>query len=134
MGEGNLEEFAVALQGEGPLRGYLEGFEEHFKAVTASETVESLSSVLPDVDKAVITEEFGEDLAFVQPWGFELNEISVPTMIWQGEADLMVPFAHREWLASRLPLATVHLEQGQGHLSLGVGALDRMLDEPVSVL
>ena len=55
-------------------------------------------------------------------------------MIWQGEADLMVPFVHGEWLASRLPLATVHLEQGQGHLSLGVGALDRMLDEPVSVL
>ena len=90
--------------------------------------------MLPDVDKAVITEEFGEDLAFVQPWGFELNEISVPTMIWPGEVGLMVPFAHGEWLASRVPLATVHLEQGQGHLSLGVGALDRMLDELVSVL
>jgi len=59
---------------------------------------------------------------------------AVPTMIWQGKVDLMVPFAHGGWLASRLPLATVHLEQGQGHLTIGVGALDRMLDELVSAL
>jgi hypothetical protein len=24
---------------------------------------------------------------------------------------------------------TAHLEQGEGHLSIGIGALDRMLDE-----
>jgi pimeloyl-ACP methyl ester carboxylesterase len=59
---------------------------------------------------------------------------AVPTMISQGEIDLMLPFAHGEWLASLLPLATVHLEQGPGHLSIGVRALDRMLDELVSAL
>jgi pimeloyl-ACP methyl ester carboxylesterase len=72
-----------------------------------------------------------DDLAFTEPWGFDLGEITVPTMIWQGSADLMVPFAHGEWLASQLPAASVHLEPGEGHLSLGLGALDRMLDELV---
>ena len=53
-------------------------------------------------------------------------------MIWQGSADLMVPFAHGQWLASHVPGASVHLEQGEGHLSLGLGAVDRMLDELVN--
>ena len=64
-----------------------------------------------------------DDLAFTQPWGFQLEEISIPTMIWQGSDDLMVPFAHGQWLASHLPQASVHLEQGEGHLSIGLGAL-----------
>jgi pimeloyl-ACP methyl ester carboxylesterase len=58
-----------------------------------------------------------------------LEEISVPAMIWQGSADLMVPFSHGQWLASQLPGASAHLEEGEGHLSVGLGALDRMLDE-----
>ena len=41
----------------------------------------------------------------------------------------MVPFSHGQWLASRLPAARAHLEEGEGHLSIGLGALDRMLDE-----
>jgi hypothetical protein len=45
----------------------------------------------------------------------------------------MVPITHGEWLASRLPEASVHLEQGEGHLSIGVGALERMLDELVDL-
>ena len=53
-------------------------------------------------------------------------------MIWQGDADLMVPFAHGEWLASQLPEANVHLESGEGHLSIVIGALELMLDELVA--
>jgi pimeloyl-ACP methyl ester carboxylesterase len=53
----------------------------------------------------------------------------VPTYLWQGSDDLMVPFAHGRWLAERVPGVIAHLEQGEGHLSIGIGALDRMLDE-----
>ena len=61
--------------------------------------------------------------------GFDLHEISVPTMIWQGTDDLFVPFSHGQWLAARVPGASTHLEQGEGHLSLALGAVDRMFDE-----
>lgn len=152
MGEDNVLEFGAALQGKEVLRTYLEAQSIDLRAATAEGIIISLNSVLPAVDKAVITDEFGEDLAaqfheglrisvdgwldddlaFTQPWGFDFSEIAVPTMIWQGDADLMVPFAHGEWLASQLPGANVHLESGEGHLSIGIGAMDLMLDELVA--
>jgi pimeloyl-ACP methyl ester carboxylesterase len=135
------------------LAQYMWGQHESLKAVAVSDMVGSLGYLLPDVDRAVLTDEFGEDLAssfheglrngidgwldddiaFIRPWGFDLDEIREPVTLWQGSADLMVPFAHGEWLASRLPGASIHLEQDEGHLSIGVGALDRMLDELVDI-
>ena len=122
------------------------------KDATAADVVAALETVLPDVDRAVLTGELAEDMvasareavrtgvegwleddiAFTKPWGFGLEEISVPVMIWQGSADLMVPFSHGQWLASHLPGASAHLEEGEGHLSIAADALDRMLDELVN--
>jgi pimeloyl-ACP methyl ester carboxylesterase len=154
MGEGNIEEFSAALEGEGPLREHLEPYLEHYRTINSDELAASLASVLPDVDRALLSGEIGldlatqfhaafatgidgwldDDLAFTQPWGFDFHEISTPTMVWQGELDLMVPFAHGQWLASQLPHASVHLESGEGHLSVGVGSLEEMLDELIEVL
>jgi pimeloyl-ACP methyl ester carboxylesterase len=152
MGEQNVAEFSAALTGEDQLRSFLLAARDQVRDVTAADIVTSLESSLPDVDRAVLTGEFGEDLAamfreavrtgmegwfeddiaLTRSWGFGLEEISVPVMIWQGSADLMVPFAHGQWLASQLPGASAHLEEGEGHLSVALGALDRMLDELVS--
>jgi pimeloyl-ACP methyl ester carboxylesterase len=152
MGEENLGEFGAAFDGETRLREYLDVQREYLREATASHILVALATLLPDVDRAVMTDEFAEDmvasfhealvsgvdgwldddLAFVRPWGFELDEVSCPVMVWQGSADLMVPFSHGVWLASHVPGVTAHLEDGEGHLSIGVGALDRMLDELVS--
>jgi pimeloyl-ACP methyl ester carboxylesterase len=149
MGEDNHDEFGAALTGEPELRAYLEEARLELKDATADGVIASMESLLPEVDRAVLTDEFGEDMAasmreavrigidgwldddfaFVSPWGFELDEIRVPTTIWQGSEDLMVPFAHGQWLGRTLPGVTAHLEQGDGHLSILIGALDRMLDE-----
>jgi pimeloyl-ACP methyl ester carboxylesterase len=149
MGEQNIEEFGLALRGESALRPYLDKEAVGLREVDAAGVIEALTTLLPEADRAVLTDEFGEDvaaqlrggakyvdgqldddLAFIKPWGFDLAELQdVPTFIWQGGDDLMVPFAHGEWLAARLPNATVHLEQGEGHLSIAVGLFDTMLDE-----
>lgn len=151
MGEDNVAEFSAAVHGEDQLRPHLVQQGEQLRTIRAADIVASLRSLLPDVDRAALTGEFGEDtaagfreglrtgvdgwldddLAFTAPWGFSLADIPVPVMIWQGSADLMVPFAHGEWLASRLPAASAHLEDGEGHLSIGLGKLDAMLDELV---
>ncbi|HYK67659.1 MAG TPA: alpha/beta hydrolase [Streptosporangiaceae bacterium] len=151
MGEQNLVEYTAAGRGEDQLRPYLAQLGELMRNIRAADIVASMQSLLPDVDQKSVTGEFAEDmaagireamrsgidgwldddLAFVKPWGFGLAEISVPTVVWQGSADLMVPFTHGQWLASRLPAASVHLEEGEGHLSVGLGKLDAMLDELV---
>jgi pimeloyl-ACP methyl ester carboxylesterase len=39
-------------------------------------------------------------------------------LVMQGDQDLMVPFAHGQWLEAALPSATVRLMPGEGHISL----------------
>jgi pimeloyl-ACP methyl ester carboxylesterase len=68
-----------------------------------------------------------DDLAFTSPWGFDPTAAGAPVHVWQGDADLMVPFAHGQWLADRLgPRA--HLLAGEGHLSLVVESIGEVLD------
>jgi pimeloyl-ACP methyl ester carboxylesterase len=149
MGAENVTEFSAALAGEVELEPFLAGLREQIREITGADIASSMETLLSDVDRAALTGEFAEDvaasfreavrvsvagwvdddLAFTRPWGFGFEEISVPVMIWQGSEDLMVPFAHGQWLAGQLPSALAHLEEGQGHLSIGLGAIDRILDE-----
>lgn len=149
MGESNVAEFNASRAGEASLRGYLEMLAPMMRAITPEGLELAMSSLLPPEDRVVLTSEFAQDiatsfhdalrvgvdgwldddLAFDMPWGFSLDEISIPTSIWQGSADLMVPFAHGAWLSTALPQAKAHLVVGEGHFSIGVGALDQMLDE-----
>jgi pimeloyl-ACP methyl ester carboxylesterase len=151
MGEDNIEEFGEALKGEESLRPWLDAVRPDLLDITADRVAASLGNLVPPVDEAVLTGEFAEDLAsqfrqaisagvdgwldddlaFTGSWGFDLGAITVPTYVWQGSEDLMVPFAHGQWLAGRIPGVTAHLEQGEGHLSVGLGALDRMFAELV---
>jgi pimeloyl-ACP methyl ester carboxylesterase len=148
MGSDNIEEFNLALEGEEALRPFVLKHREALKDADAEELVRDLATLLPEVDRRVLTSDVGsdtvavmvggvqvpdawidDDLAFTRDWGFDLEAITVPTSVWQGSEDLMVPFHHGEWLAAHLPGAVVHLEQGEGHFSIAVGALGRMLDE-----
>jgi pimeloyl-ACP methyl ester carboxylesterase len=152
MGPENVEEFGAALRGEAVLRPWLEAQRPAFAMVTAEEVAAAFGGLVPPVDIASLTGELAEcvaaefrqglaqgvdgwlddDLAFTRDWGFELADIAVPTYLWQGSEDLMVPFAHGEWLVEHIPGVVAHLERGEGHLSLGVGAAGRMLDELTS--
>jgi pimeloyl-ACP methyl ester carboxylesterase len=151
MGADNLAELGAAEQGELQLRPYLLDQREHLADIAPGDLISALETLLPEVDRAALAGELGQDLAesfhealrhgvdgwvdddlaFTKPWGFDLADISVPTAIWQGTADLMVPLSHGRWLASRIPVATLHQEPGHGHLSITAAALDRMLDQLV---
>jgi pimeloyl-ACP methyl ester carboxylesterase len=152
MGQQNIDEFGCAVLGEPALRPSLTEEADGLRNGTVADLMAGLTTLLPDVDRAVLTDEYGadmlanfaeglrtgvdgwidDDLAFVLPWGFALADVAVPSFVWQGSEDLMVPFAHGEWLAANIPGVTAHLQRGQGHLSISVGEIGPMLDELVS--
>ena len=48
-------------------------------------------------------------------WGFEPSDIPVPTFLWHGEADTVVPAAFGRWLAERIPDCRARFIPGAGH-------------------
>jgi pimeloyl-ACP methyl ester carboxylesterase len=61
---------------------------------------------------------YDDDVAFFKPWGFAVEEVTVPVDLRYGWADVFVPESHGEWLAAALPHATVVVDD-LGHLGGG---------------
>jgi pimeloyl-ACP methyl ester carboxylesterase len=133
----NIEEFGWGLEGEGRLVTEL----TREAAETQARVAEDPSKLLDDdwdvpaSDRAimarpdiqvVIREATGEmfrngvwgwvddSLAFLNPWGFDPATIRVPTGIWYGRTDVLVPPGHGDWLARTVPDATIKVDE-HGH-------------------
>ena len=153
QGEENVEEFEAAVRGEKALTAWLTEAAEDMADLSADDVVAVLGDLMSDVDKAALTGDYAEwtaasfrkavsagvagwrddDLAFMQPWGFDLGAITRPVAVWQGGQDRMVPFAHGEWLAANIPTARAHLLPDDGHLSIGVGRLGQIVDDLIQL-
>lgn len=59
-----------------------------------------------------------DDVAFASPWGFELEDVTAPVLLVQGEQDRVVPRRHAAWLLSRLPNASLWMRLDDGHVSV----------------
>jgi pimeloyl-ACP methyl ester carboxylesterase len=71
-----------------------------------------------------------DDVAFVTPWGFDLERIEAPVLLVQGGADRVVPPSHAEWLLRHIPPAELWLRPHDGHISVldaGPVAMDWLL-------
>jgi len=149
MGEDNRVEYPLAMSDPDAHLEWIRPHAEAMASITPDDIVAELRSLISEVDGASLRGEFADmlaasfraafrnglwgwrddDLAFVAPWGLDLASIEVPVSIWQGRHDLMVPFAHGEWLASHVWGATARLRPEHGHLSLVVGAIGEILDD-----
>lgn len=59
-----------------------------------------------------------DELAYAGDWGFDLAAVACPARFLHGGDDGMVPPAHSEWNAGRVPGAQLHLVPGAGHITV----------------
>ena len=113
-------------------------------AMTPEALLELLSTLLSPTDAAALTGELAEylvdasrsglapgwqgwwddDVAFLTPWGFELDSIRTPVLLHHGREDRFVPFGHGQWLSRHIPGVQAELTEDDGHLTLTTRHLD----------
>ena len=138
MGEGNEAEFGAARDGRERLTEFCAEQAEAILAAGQDQFVESLRPHLSDVDAEMLTSDYGaflwttlsaaiehgvegwvdDDYAFLAPWGFDVEAMRVPVLVWQGVQDLMVPAAHGSWLGEHVAGAEVRIFPDEGHLTM----------------
>jgi pimeloyl-ACP methyl ester carboxylesterase len=138
MGEENIQEFDLVLAGEEALRPATERDRDQMLSLSAEDMRQMFETLLGDADRAALTGPLAawlhedsahglapgadgwidDDLAFVAPWGFEVTDISRPTLIVHGADDRFVPVSHGEWLAARIPGVETWIDDENGHLTL----------------
>jgi pimeloyl-ACP methyl ester carboxylesterase len=138
MGQENADDIRLQATDKVAARKKMDKDREEAMATTAADLADQFPTLLSPVDAAVLTGELAEYLVFSQreglapgsegwwedgeaelePWGFELADISVPVLIVHGRRDKFVPFGHGEWLAARIPGADAWLLDDDGHLTL----------------
>ncbi|WP_460525110.1 alpha/beta fold hydrolase [Flindersiella endophytica] len=140
MSPGNVEEFTLAQQGEAAYRPLVERIgREAAERVSRSEVPIGDEYAMPESDLAEARRRLAENtpgqrevgvqqwsggfdgwiddcIAFVRPWGFGVDEITVPVGIWYGPDDVLVPRGHADWLLGQVPGAKGH-ELAGGHLA-----------------
>jgi pimeloyl-ACP methyl ester carboxylesterase len=140
MTQGNVDEFEWSLQGEDALRPQLQRLaaadlerldtdpskplgdeyelaEADLAIITRPEFVERIRRGTQESYRSGIDGWLDDDLVFVKDWRFDVAELTVPTMVWFGVDDTLVPEAHGRWLAANVPGAHVVAMSG-GHMEL----------------
>jgi pimeloyl-ACP methyl ester carboxylesterase len=132
MSDGSTHELRAAAQGRAALEkvlaanefdpqsfvpadyAALEGNWSWFNGIVEAATANGLDGMVED------------NLGTMAPWGFDLADIAVPTLIMHGTDDRMVPGSHGEWLAAHCPAAVLRLQRGVGHISVLDSAPDAL--------
>jgi pimeloyl-ACP methyl ester carboxylesterase len=155
MGAPNVEEFNAVDAGDAELQRSIEDLAARMGADDeAAEMHDALEDCMSKADRECLVEPFeaisraefkrsvstgiwgwlDDDKAAYMDWGFDLAQVKIPLTLWHGAEDRFVPPTHAEWLASRLPTATLHMLPAEGHISMFVRSYGAILDELLTVV
>lgn len=146
MGELNADDARLYFKDPAAARAKCEQDRLGFLEASAEDLHAQLKTLLSPVDAAVLTVELAQylvdctrsglapgadgwwddNVAFMEPWGFELGSIRTPVLLYHGRQDRFVPFGHGEWLARQIPGVQAELSDDDGHLTLTERHLDQL--------
>ncbi len=76
----------------------------------------------------------GLDLKLMtRPWGFRIEDVRGPVVLWHGEEDFDVPVLLARAVARRLPCCDPHFIRGAGHLWV-LGHIEEVLEKSAQLL
>ena len=133
-GQENIDDDLLVLNDPEAARAKLAKDRLEFFDPSEPDMARAHPTLFSPADAAVLTDELGDYLrrrnrtglapgiegvwedsvAMLKPWGFAVDTIQTPVMVWHGRQDRMVPFQHAEWLTRRLPSAEAHLSDDDG--------------------
>jgi pimeloyl-ACP methyl ester carboxylesterase len=135
----NVKEFGWAMAGEDVVHAELVVVQREMEDRVANDPSTLLGDFeLPEADRAVLARAdiqqvireaipeqarngvwgwVDDDLAFTRPWGFDPATIRIPTAVWWGAEDVLVPPVHGEWIARTVPGALPRVDRSGGHLA-----------------
>ena len=148
MGRDNWVEFGATLSGRETLEPLLAADVRERASSPASSLADGIRTLIAAPDQAVLDDGLAEwlhgtmvrgtapgpggwvddDLAFAEPWGFDVAAIAVPVLVWHGRHDRFVPVSHGEWVAGAIPGAEARIDDAEGHLSLIARRVPAVLD------
>lgn len=69
-----------------------------------------------------------DELAFGRAWDVDVRDVTTPTWVWQGSADVVTPLDHARWYADQIPGARLVVREGRGHLGSFEAHAEEMLE------
>jgi pimeloyl-ACP methyl ester carboxylesterase len=66
---------------------------------------------------------------YAWPWGFQVEQITIPVQLWHGELDANVPVSMGRNLARRTSNCTARFYPDEGHFSLPFGRINEIVQE-----
>ena len=102
------------------------GLPDSDRAVLTPATVAGLGRVWREGIGRSVQGALADAFIYAKPWGFPLDGITVPTTIWIGAEDSLIPL-HAMAAYQRIPGAITRIEPAEGHYSLALRHADRMV-------
>ncbi len=93
--------------------------------------------VVPTLLNAIFPDASGyatDDFLILSDWGFKVSDVDKPVSIWNGDQDLGVPTTHAIWQHERIKGSTLHILEGQKHVTIMVEAMEPILDSAIAKL
>ena len=107
------------------------------RAARKGKLIDQMANMMPEPDRAILRQPeiraifladareafrqgarggIHEWRVYSRPWGFRLEDITMPVHLWQGTADKNVPLSMGHYQASAIPNCKATFYEGEGHL------------------